>query len=71
MSDVTAYCSFCGISQHEAATIIAGMAHTFICGGCVDLCRELIAKKSGCRDMVPGDIGLVEVRGYRLAEGVL
>lgn len=72
MSDVTAYCSFCGISQHQTAIIIQGPGRTFICDGCVvDLCRDLVAEKSGCRDMVPGDIGLIEVSGYRIAGDAL
>ena len=41
----TCYCSFCGKSQHEVKTLIAGPA-VFICGDCIDLCSEIVEKKT-------------------------
>jgi ATP-dependent Clp protease ATP-binding subunit ClpX len=40
MSD-TLYCSFCGASQHDVDKLIAGPT-TFICGGCVKLCVDIL-----------------------------
>ena len=37
----TLYCSFCGKSQHEVRTLIAGPA-VFICGECIELCADII-----------------------------
>ena len=39
-SQVTLYCSFCGLSQHEVKKLIAGPA-VFICNECVDACVEI------------------------------
>ena len=39
------YCSFCGKSQHEVRKLIAGPS-VFICDECVDLCNDIIPKKS-------------------------
>ena len=41
----TVYCSFCGISQHEVRTIIAGST-VFICNECVELCEEINWERS-------------------------
>jgi hypothetical protein len=38
----TLYCSFCGKSQHEVRTLIAGPASLFICDECVELCIDVI-----------------------------
>lgn len=35
------YCSFCGKTNHEVRKLIAG-PNTFICDGCVDLCKDII-----------------------------
>ena len=37
------YCSFCGKSQHEVLTLIAGPS-VFICEECTDLCIGILAK---------------------------
>jgi ClpX C4-type zinc finger len=47
----TLYCSFCFKSEHEVKKLIAGGAKSgnaahgaiFICGECVDACKEIIA----------------------------
>jgi hypothetical protein len=36
------YCSFCGKSQHEVRTLVAGPPPSFICDECVDLCIDII-----------------------------
>jgi ClpX C4-type zinc finger/Glyoxalase superfamily protein len=38
----TLYCSFCGKSQHEVRTLVAGPASLFICDECVELCIDVI-----------------------------
>ena len=38
-------CSFCGKSQTEVKTLVAG-AGVFICDECVQLCQSIIAKKA-------------------------
>jgi ClpX C4-type zinc finger len=38
------YCSFCGKSEREVLTLIAGPT-VFICDGCVELCVEIVAMK--------------------------
>src|SRR5690606_20061301 len=35
------YCSFCGKSQHEVRTLIAGPS-VFICDQCLDLCNDIV-----------------------------
>lgn len=35
------FCAFCGKTEHEVAKLIAGSA-AFICGGCVELCHDVI-----------------------------
>ena len=42
----TLFCSFCFKSQHEVKRLISGPASIFICGECVDLCNEIIARRS-------------------------
>jgi ATP-dependent Clp protease ATP-binding subunit ClpX len=46
-SEKALYCSFCGKSQHEGKTLIAGPS-VFICDECIDLCNDII------RDELPG-----------------
>jgi len=41
-SPKTLYCSFCGKSQHEVRTLVAGPASVFICDECVELCIDVI-----------------------------
>src|SRR5690554_2712544 len=41
----TLYCSFCGKSQHEVHKLIAGPT-VFICDECVELCMDIIRKKT-------------------------
>jgi hypothetical protein len=43
-TDRTLYCSFCGKSQHEVKTLIAG-PNVFICNECVTLCMDVLFKK--------------------------
>jgi ATP-dependent Clp protease ATP-binding subunit ClpX len=38
------YCSFCGKSQHEVETLLAGMT-AFICDECADLCTDILARE--------------------------
>ena len=45
----TLYCSFCGKNQHEVPKLIAGPA-VFICDECVDLCSEIVEKKTSNPD---------------------
>jgi len=40
----TLYCSFCGKSQHDVTTLIAG-PNTFICNACVALCDDIVEDK--------------------------
>ena len=40
----TLYCSFCGKSQHDVKTLIAG-PNTFICDACVALCDDIVEDK--------------------------
>ena len=35
------YCSFCGKSQHEVKSLVAG-PHVFICNECIDVCSDII-----------------------------
>lgn len=42
----TLYCSFCFKSQHEVKRLISGPFSIFICDECVDLCNEIIARRS-------------------------
>ena len=37
-------CSFCGKSQKQVKTLIAGPG-VYICNECVDLCAEILANK--------------------------
>jgi hypothetical protein len=36
------YCSFCGKSQHQVLTVVAGPSSVFICDECVDLCTDIV-----------------------------
>jgi hypothetical protein len=36
------YCSFCGKSQHQVLTVIAGPSSVFLCDKCVDLCTDIV-----------------------------
>ena len=47
-------CSFCGKSQTEVKTLIAGPG-VFICYECVQLCQSIIAKKAAPQE-VPGSL---------------
>jgi ATP-dependent Clp protease ATP-binding subunit ClpX len=47
-------CSFCGKSQTEVKTLVAGPG-VFICDECVQLCRSVIAKKATAQE-VPGSL---------------
>jgi hypothetical protein len=38
----TLSCSFCGKTQHEVKTLIAGPPPTFVCDECVELCNEVL-----------------------------
>ena len=38
---LTLYCSFCGKSQHEVGTMVAG-PKVFVCDECVDLCADVV-----------------------------
>ena len=40
----TLYCGFCGKSQYEVTTLIAG-PNTFICDACVALCDDIVEDK--------------------------
>ena len=41
----TAYCSFCGKSQHDVRYLIAGTGKVFICDDDVRLCGEIIRER--------------------------
>ncbi len=47
-------CSFCGKSQTEVKTLVAGPG-VFICDECVQLCQSIIAKK-GTTQEVPSSL---------------
>jgi ATP-dependent Clp protease ATP-binding subunit ClpX len=38
-------CSFCGKTEKEVKKLVAGPG-VYICDGCVELCREVIAEAS-------------------------
>src|SRR5262249_28598792 len=38
----TLHCTFCGKSQHDVRTLIAGPASTYICDECVTVCNDVI-----------------------------
>jgi DNA-binding XRE family transcriptional regulator len=44
----TLYCSFCGRSEHEAKTLVAG-PNVFICNECVEFCTEVICDEQRAR----------------------
>lgn len=39
-------CSFCGKSQDQVQSLIAGPGSTYICNECIDLSREIIEEES-------------------------
>lgn len=43
-------CSFCGKSQAEVCTLVAGPG-VFICDECVQLCQSIIAKKGATQEV--------------------
>jgi ATP-dependent protease Clp ATPase subunit len=43
-------CSFCGKSQTEVYTLVAGPG-VFICDECVQLCQSIIAKKGSTQEV--------------------
>ena len=43
-------CSFCGKSQTEVKTLVAGPG-VFICDECVQLCQSIIAEKAGTQEV--------------------
>jgi ClpX C4-type zinc finger len=47
-------CSFCGKSQEEVKTLVAGPG-VFICDECVQLCQAIIANKAPTQE-VPGSL---------------
>lgn len=49
----TLYCSFCGKSQHEVHSLIAGPL-VFICNECVELCEDIIAEVSKTQEATTG-----------------
>ena len=49
----TCYCSFCGKSQYEVKSLIAGPG-PFICNECVDLCSKILESKSSSRNTAGG-----------------
>lgn len=44
-------CSFCGKPQSQVERLIAG-PDVYICNGCVDLCRDIIAEGMNVQDAV-------------------
>jgi hypothetical protein len=40
-----ASCTFCGKTQHEVGTLIAGPSSTFICDECVEVCNDVVNDK--------------------------
>jgi hypothetical protein len=46
-------CSFCGKSQTEVATLVAGPG-VFICDECVQLCQAIIVRKAADREAPDG-----------------
>ncbi len=44
----TLYCSFCGKSQNEVGSLIAGPT-VFICNECVELCQDIIEERGDVR----------------------
>ena len=41
----TLFCTFCGKSQHEVGTLIAGPSSTYICDECVVVCNDVLDGK--------------------------
>ena len=42
---ITLFCTFCGKSQHEVGTLIAGPSSTYICDECVVVCNDVLDGK--------------------------
>ena len=42
-SEQTKFCSFCGLSQNEVATLIQG-PEIWICNNCVEICQEILVQ---------------------------
>jgi ATP-dependent protease Clp ATPase subunit len=51
----TAFCDFCGASQHDRKHVIAGPGDIHICDECVSLCVDVIAGRDGSEDRRTGD----------------
>jgi ATP-dependent protease Clp ATPase subunit len=51
MTEPTVYCSFCGKSQHDVRTIIAG-PNVFICNECVAFCNSILRYSSKPRRLL-------------------
>jgi hypothetical protein len=66
----TLYCSFCGKSQHEVATLIAGPA-VFVCDACVSLCDGILADKKLSADLAAGRARRPEAPELEVAAEVL
>ena len=47
------YCSFCGKTQHEVRSLVAG-PHVFICDECIDLCSDIIDEQ--LLRLIEGDV---------------
>lgn len=59
----TLYCSFCGKSQHEVRTLIAGPS-TFICNECVGLCTDITEHNEVLQIMAADDADGSADAGY-------
>lgn len=55
-ADITLYCSFCGKSQYEIHSLVAGPT-VFICDECVDLCAGIVAERKG---VTPPEVKITE-----------
>jgi len=45
MSEETAYCNFCGKTQHEVQMMIAGPTNDYICDECVLICVLMLESR--------------------------
>jgi ATP-dependent protease Clp ATPase subunit len=63
------YCSFCGKSQHDVATLIAGVA-VFICEGCVDECAALLLGVAGKEKFAAQLHARLNEAGFRGTESI-
>jgi|GEM_PF-3277493 len=48
MAERTMYCAFCGKSQHDVRTLIAG-PKVFICNECVAFCNDILSDRRKVR----------------------